>query len=222
MDKRKWEAYLAIHKKAETGGRGVDTEPVETFFHYVEKVKEIMPPDKYPKLLEVGAGAGDETKAFMDAGYEVTGITFGIDNIKYAKEKYGITLLEIDMHDLPPFWKNTFDGAIVIHTLEHALAPIVVIGELYFVLKDYGRVYVAVPDPNAEQSKVIWHTSLLYPEQVKYYFEYWGFKTIRSGETHGRQGWDKYEFAFEKLPPGHPDFKNWGYLQHIYRRLERL
>jgi len=96
----KFEAYLAIQKKAETGGRGVDEEPVETFLHYVEKIKQIMPPGKYPYILEIGAGSGSETKALMDAGYKVTGITFGKDNIRYAKENYDIDLIEMDMHNL--------------------------------------------------------------------------------------------------------------------------
>lgn len=212
---RKFNAYLAIQKKAETGGKGLDIEPIETFQHYVEKVKQYMPPEKYPKMLEIGAGAGVETKAFMDAGYDVTGITFGIDNIRYAKEKYNITLFEMDMHDLK-FPAETFDCAVMIHTFEHALAPHMVVGELRYVLKDWGRVYIVVPDPNRKDMKTIWHTNLLYPEQIIDIFKYWGFRLVNAKSLKGR---DCYEFVFEKLPNDHPDFQhNWGYIKHIYGR----
>jgi len=212
---RKFEAYLAIQKKAETGGRGVDEEPVETFTHYVEKIKQIMPPDKYPRILEIGAGSGSETKALMDAGYDVTGITFGKDNIRYAKEKHGIDLLEMDMHNLE-FPEGFFDGVAIIHTFEHALAPHMVVGEIRYVLKNGGRVYLVVPDA---KEKTIWHTNLLYPDQIKALFEYWGFRDLKETELKNRDGWSEWEFAFEKLPNDHPSFKhNWGYIQHIYRR----
>jgi SAM-dependent methyltransferase len=215
---RKFDAYLAIQKKAETGGKGVDEEPLETFTHYIEKIKAAMPPDKYPFILEVGAGAGDETKALMDAGYRVVGITFGEDNIKRAEEKYGIKLLEMDMHNLQ-FPEKYFDGAVIIHTFEHALAPHMVVGELRYVLRDGGRVYVAVPDPDAEHVKTVWHTNLLNKEQIIEIFRYWGFREISGGELQGKCDRDKYEFVFEKLPDDHPDFRHkWGYIQHIYRR----
>jgi len=216
---KKLEAYLAIQKKAETGGRGVDEEPVETFQHYVEKIKQIMPPDKYPYILEIGAGAGSETKALMDAGYKVTGITFGKDNIRYAKENYDIDLIEMDMHNLE-LPEGIFDGVVMIHTFEHALAPHMVVGEIRYVLKDGGRVYLVVPDI---KEQTIWHTNLLYPDQIVAMFKFWGFKDLKQTELKSRSGGDKWEFAFEKLPSNHPDFQhNWGYIQHIYKRRAEL
>ena len=208
---KKWEAYLAIQKKAETGGKGLDTHPPETFIPYVEKMKKFMPPEKYPHILEVGAGAGDETKAIMDAGYKVTGITFGEENIQHAKEEYGIDLLEMDMHNLL-FPEGIFDGAVIIHTFEHALAPHLVVGELRYVLRDGARVYLVVPDPRSE--KTIWHTNLLTKRQIIDIFKYWGFKLIH---------YENHEYIFEKLPNNHPDFKhNWGYIRHIYHRRRQL
>ena len=204
----KFDSYLAIQKKAETGGRGTDYEPVEQFLHYVEKNRKIMPPEEYPNILEIGAGAGSETKAFMDSGYKVTGITFGEDNIRYAKENYDIDLTEMDMHSLN-FPEGFFDGIVCIHTFEHALAPNMVIGEMRYVLRDGGRVYIPVPDV---ELKSIWHTNLLYPDQIVSMFKYWGFKEVKSEAIA-----DKWEFAFEKLPDDHPDFEHdWGYLRHIY------
>jgi len=85
-----------------------------------------------------------------------------------------------------------------------------VIGEIRYVLKDGGRVYLVVPDV---KEQTIWHTNLLYPDQIVALFEFWGFRDLKQSELKSRSGWDKWEFAFEKLPNDHPDFQhNWGYI----------
>lgn len=212
---QKWEAYLAIQKKAETEGRGLDKQPPQATQHYIQEIVKHIPPEKYPKLLDIGAGTGEETKALVDAGYQVIGITFGKDNIAYAQRDFKVKLLEMDMHNLT-LSPKLFDAVIMIHTFEHALAPHIVIGETRYVLRDGGRVYLAVPDPDKLESKTIWHTNLLNRKQIIDLFKYWGFKLLGSTESEAREKW---EFIFEKLPDNHPDFKhNWGYIQHIYQR----
>ena len=213
-----WRAHLSVAYKDETQGKGTDDEPVETFEHYVEKIKSAMPIGEFNNILNIGAGCGAETYLLQKQGYNVVGITLGADNVRYAKEKFNIDLLEQEMHFLN-FPESFFDGVVLIHTFEHSYAPLVLIGEIYFVLRDYGRVYVAVPDPEAEHSDTIWHVNLLTRKQIIRLFNYWGFRLIDTSNFEGtRQGWDKYEFVFEKLPPGHEDFKNWGYLKHVYER----
>jgi len=218
----KWKTYLAISYKIESDGRGADIAPEGEFTHYIDKMKNIMPPNKYPKLLDIGAAAGQETKALIDAGYHVVGITIGKDNIAYAEEKFGIKLLEMEMHDLH-FCEGQFDGATVLHTFEHCFAPLIFLGELYFVLKDWARVFVVMPDPELEMTHTIWHTNLLPPEVTKYFWSYWGFKLLEFDDTMTtRKGWDKYLFVFDKLPKNHSEFKMWGYLQHIYNLRKKL
>ena len=204
---RKFQAYLAIQRKAETGGRGIDHPDEAAVERYVRRCLEFMPPEDYPRLLDVGAGDGYETKRLMDVGYEVVGITLGEDNVRTALERYGVHLNAIDMHNLP-FPEGYFDCAVVCHTLEHALAPHMVVGELRWVLRDGGRVYVVVPDPTRPEMKTVWHLSLMTREQVVDLFRYWGFRLVWS---------EGYEFVFEKLPADHPDFRHqWGYLKHVY------
>ena len=79
---KKWDALLNIARKAETGGRGVDESSPEVFIPFVETFKQYAPPEEYPRILDIGAGCGAETKVLMDAGYDVVGITFGEDNIR--------------------------------------------------------------------------------------------------------------------------------------------
>jgi len=211
--------YEGISYKVESKGKGDDHEPnLSVFENYTTRMSKWMPPEKYHVMLDLGAGAGDETHILKKAGYHVVGTTIGEDNLRIAREKYGIRLRIMDMHNIM-FDKDSFDCAVLLHIFEHSFAPLIVVGELYRVLKPGGRVYVVTPPPDAEHSICIWHTNLLPPEEYIKQFEYWGFKCVHHQPITGRSVWDNHEFVFEKLPPGDPEFKYWNYLHHIYERL---
>jgi len=204
----KWERLLSVSKKVETGGKGVDLAKPENFKHFVEILLKYCPPNQYPRVLDIGAGCGAETKALKDAGYQVIGITFGEDNIKYAKSTYGLDLIEMDMHNLQ-FPEGYFDLVFVIQTFEHALSPWMLILEIRRVLRDGGRVFIEVPDPDDEEMlKIIWHTSVLYPNQIKALFWKAGFKEVADLNKKHRLA-----FLFEKIPDG--KFEMWGYVKYM-------
>lgn len=207
----KWDSLLNIARKLESEERGVDESRKETFIPFVETFSKYAPPNSYPNILNIGAGCGAETAVLREKGYDALGITFGKDNIKYAKEKFGIDLLEMDMHNLQ-FPDRFFDGAFMIQTFEHAFSPWLLIIELRRVLKDGGMVFLDVPDPDDEAMlKTIWHTSVLYSNQIKALFWKAGFKEVADlSQKH------RLAFLFAKIPDG--QFEMWGYIQHIYRR----
>jgi len=204
----KWNRLLNVARKAETCGKGVDESPLESFVPFAETFTHYCPPNKYHTILDIGAGCGSETNVLSDKGFKVVGITFGEDNIKYAKEKYGIDLLEMDMHNLQ-FPDNFFDGAFMIQTFEHTLSPWLFIIELRRVLRDGARVFLDVPDPDDEEMlKTIWHTSVLYPNQIKALFLKAGFKEVVDlSQKH------RLAFLLEKIPDN--QFEMWGYIKHI-------
>jgi len=204
----KWNRLLNVARKVETCGKGVDESPLESFVPFAETFAHHCPPDKYHTILDIGAGCGSQTKVLSDKGFKVVGITFGEDNIQYAKEKYGIDLLEMDMHNLQ-FPDNFFDGAFLIQTFEHAFSPWLFIIELRRILRDGGRVFIDVPDPDdGEMLKTIWHPSVLYPNQIKALFWKAGFKEVVDlSQKH------RLAFLFEKIPDN--QFEMWGYIKHI-------
>ncbi|KPV62502.1 MAG: hypothetical protein AOA66_1319 [Candidatus Bathyarchaeota archaeon BA2] len=213
---KKWDAYLAIAKKVESGGRGDDYAPPENLSWLVDLFAKYIPPAIYPSILSVGAGAGSEVYLLNKKGYKAVGITLGIDNISRAKREFDIHLIEMDMHNLF-FPEKTFDGAVMIQVFEHALSWYALLGELYFVLRDGGRVMVNVPLPTCEEIKTIWHTNLLYPEQVEHCFNVWGFKIIEIEENKNRG-----LLFFEKLPENHTDWKMYSYIRHVIRLRREL
>jgi SAM-dependent methyltransferase len=203
-----WDAYMCIAHKIETHGMNVDHAPVESYQKWVELLHEHAHPDEYPKLLDIGAGCGAEARAFRDAGYEVTAIGLGKENIEHALEVHNVYIHEMDMHHLSFYPFEIYDLAILIQTFEHALAPFVVVGEVFNALKPGGRVLIDIPGPQREDMHTIWHTNLMFPCQVNSLFELWGFKRIY-------QSTEGFTMIFEKRPV--EEIEKWGYLQYIVK-----
>lgn len=228
MDTQRWHAYQSVNRKIETQGKGVDkvcedipSAQVAVFKRtYVDTLVKVAPPDLYPNIIDIGAGNGAETQALIEAGYNATGIGFGEENISYAKKEFNLNLIELDMHDLSTQWhKETFNGALLCHTFEHSISPFIFLGELYHVLKIGAKVLVDVPSIQDIDMRTIWHTNLLYPDQIKYYFQYWGFQW-QPMAIEIQRSQNAYQFLFEKLSPDHPEFKhNYGYLHWILDQL---
>ena len=136
-----------------------------------------LPPDKYGKILEIGAGAGQDMNILSFWEYKVDGIDMLDVNIEYAKKHFGLEIHKMDMHNLE-FKDGEFDGILTIQTFEHALSPFIVASEMHRVLRHGGRVFLDTPDANDEGMRQIWHPSLLYPMQIIGLFKNLGFKVV--------------------------------------------
>jgi len=143
----------------------------------LEAFTEYLPLDRYPHVLEIGAGAGIDMKVLMNKGYKVTGIGFGYENKRYAGNELGIELIQMDMHVLN-FKDETFDGILSIQTFEHSLSPFIVASEISRVLKPGGRALIDTPDPDDEAMWSLHHPTLLYPMQLRRLFSLVNLKVI--------------------------------------------
>jgi SAM-dependent methyltransferase len=116
--------------------------------HTVDTMKficDLIPPSEFPKMLNIGAGEGLETKILKDLGYDVTGIIRGKPNLEFATRNYpDIKFVDTDMHDLP-FSCDSFDAIYMNQVFEHAFAPFIFLLELYCVLKEGGRMWLGLP-----------------------------------------------------------------------------
>lgn len=179
--------------------------------HTVEKMKfivDFIPPKVFPKMLDIGAGEGLETKVLADLGYDVVGIIRGKVNIEFAKTHFPeITFVECDMHDLP-FPSNSFDSAYLNQVFEHAYAPFIMLLELYCVLREGGRVWVAMPhfkeknDPSANPDINLithHHPNIICENLLSQMFEKTGFKVLYRGSVYGNSYFDNV-YLLEKQP----------------------
>lgn len=149
-------------------------------------ITEYIPPDKFPKLLNIGAGEGLETDILRQLDYDVIGLIHGNINLVYANNNFPLTkYIQSDMHDLP-FPSNSFDAIYTNHTFEHSFAPFIQLLEMYSILRENGRVWIAMPefkeyndptigDPNKLNHH---HPNIICYNLLKQMFESTGFKII--------------------------------------------
>jgi hypothetical protein len=222
MRHEKWEAYLSICRKVETGGRNADgcEDPAIIAEHqgFVDHFKRYLPPQIGGRPAKILApGAISEALLLAAAGYEVHALVLGPDNVKWLEERKHrlprpelLIARELDVHDLD-YPARFFDGYFTVQVHEHLIAPLIHIGEVRYCSKDGAVLFVDACGTTNEACKMIWHTNLVPEKTVLEQWEFWGFEPIWRG-PHGDQ---RPQFIFKMLPMDHPKFKNSGYLQHV-------
>lgn len=144
-------------------------------------ILEYMPPSSYPRALDLGCGAG-EAEGLRRLGYQVTGLTLGPLNVRFSEEKFGLKLVYGDMHDLP-FPAESFDCVVTKHSFEHCFAPILVVIEIWYVLRTGGRWMLYQPNANNDVGFDWGHPTILTARQREALFTKFGFKLLRNNDV---------------------------------------
>lgn len=214
----KWETYLAISRKIETGGRNSDANSDNAIDAqhqgFVDRFKEHLA----PPARVLAPGAMSEALLLAEAGYEVHSLVLGPDNVTWLKDravrltgKGSVHVYEADAHDLD-FPSGFFQGYFSVQFHEHLLAPLIHIGEVRYCLDAQGVVFVDAAGHH-ESMKMIWHTNLVPEQVVLEQWEYWGFEELWRGPN----GDQRPQFILRARPFLDPAFKNAGYLQWAMR-----
>ncbi|NCC99931.1 MAG: class I SAM-dependent methyltransferase [Bacteroidia bacterium] len=109
-------------------------------------IKEIMPCQEYPALLDVGCGPGLYAERFYQAGYQVTGIDYSSRSIEYAKssaKRKGLDIAYVCQDYLRMDYENTFDCATFIYCDYGALSTAnrgLILQNIYRGLKKGGKL----------------------------------------------------------------------------------
>lgn len=108
------------------------------------KVFRIAKQRKHKSLLELGAGAGNDSKYFYDCGLRVTSTDLSDEMIKLCKEK-GLDSKVMDFYDLG-FHDEFFESAYAINSILHVPKDDInsVLKEINRVLKPGGVFYMGV------------------------------------------------------------------------------
>lgn len=97
-------------------------------------------------ILDVGCGAGDNARALIARGATVHGVTASADELAIAADVMArVTLADVESWNAD-YTPASFDAILLSHVLEHLVDPRRVIARLLPLLRDGGRMYVAVPN----------------------------------------------------------------------------
>lgn len=114
----------------------------------VEKVTGV----KKANLLDAGSGTGSFAAEMKNAGWQVTGLEPDADARRVAEKVNGIKLLHADeLFNLSP---GSFDAITLWHVLEHVHALSSYLKQFKILLKENGKLIIAVPNYNSLDATV--------------------------------------------------------------------
>ena len=103
-------------------------------------------------LLDVGSGVGTFVHIMKQAGWQVTGLEPDAGARKVAAQVYNTTLTDItQFYDLPA---ASFDAITLWHVLEHVHELQQYIQQLKTLLKENGKLFIAVPNYRSKDAAV--------------------------------------------------------------------
>ena len=155
-------------------------EPEETFRHNKMHQKfslsfwEELPKD-FTTILDVGCNDGWMCKVFKENGKKPIGIN---DFLYPTDSKFitdnGLDIRIMDMHALD-FQSEAFDAIWLRHSLEHSIAPLIVLSECHRVLKVGGYVFIALPPVPNPPGRYPGHYNIIPDYQLEYFLKIYRF-----------------------------------------------
>ena len=120
-------------------------------------VKQYIDPlnlKKDSKILDLGCGPGYFLDEMKKREYtDVTGVTLSPGDIKICEDK-GHTIKKYDLSFIPQsegYYDESVDFIFLRHALEHSPYPIFSLMEYNRILKQFGKIYIEVPQPDCDR-----------------------------------------------------------------------
>jgi ubiquinone/menaquinone biosynthesis C-methylase UbiE len=166
-------------------------------------VKQYIDPLNIPKdakILDLGCGPGYFLDEMKKREYtDLTGVTLSPGDIKVCEDK-GHTIKKYDLSFLPQsegYYDESVDFLFLRHALEHSPYPIFSLMEYNRVLKQFGKIYIEVPQPGCERrhEQNLNHYSILGQDQLAALIVRTGFNIDR---------FENFEFDIEFPNPEDP------------------
>jgi 2-polyprenyl-3-methyl-5-hydroxy-6-metoxy-1,4-benzoquinol methylase len=112
---------------------------------------------KEGRILDLGCGTGSFVDVMKKRGWKVSGIEQDSDARKMAKELYSLDILPSS--DFKNLQYQSFDVITLWHVMEHIHDLHAYVEQLKTILKDNGKIFIAVPNYNssdADAYKLYW------------------------------------------------------------------
>ena len=120
-------------------------------------VKQYIDPlnlKKDSKILDLGCGPGYFLDEMKSRSYtDLTGVTLSPGDIKICEDK-GHIIKKYDLSFIPQsegYYDESVDFIFLRHALEHSPYPIFSLMEYNRILKQFGKIYIEVPQPDCDR-----------------------------------------------------------------------
>jgi SAM-dependent methyltransferase len=145
MNQERWDRYLHMRDEGakfsgdlDQGHRKYTLDDFKTWWGKI--AKRYM----FNKMLVVGCSDGSEVKYMTEKGFDAKGIDMDGRLFDTYPKEIRERLRVMDMHEIK-LNPGSFDIIYMCHTLEHALAPYIVLCQLNKVLRMGGLAYISMP-----------------------------------------------------------------------------
>ena len=101
------------------------------------------------RMLEVGCGHGLLLDEARRRGWEVTGLELSERSAAWARDNYGLEVLEQPLESLDPREDGSWDAVLMIDVLEHLEDPAGALARCRALLAPDGVICVVTPDPSS-------------------------------------------------------------------------
>lgn len=126
---------------------------------------------KQGNLLEIGCGTGEFLFLARESGWNVSGFEPSSIACAYAKQKFGLNLINTFWSPYYPGMSQVFDAVVFWHVLEHIPNPVTFLEEVKTVLKPSGLLFFSVPNQKSYKNTIYGNTCPIYTEP-DHFFHY--------------------------------------------------
>ena len=103
-------------------------------------------------ILEAGCGSGLFLRHLRDAGYAVEGAETSAADVRYARERIGLTVHAGALETLP-LEPERYDAVVMVYVLEHIPDPAATLARIRQLLKPGGWVVLGLPVMDSGQAR---------------------------------------------------------------------
>jgi SAM-dependent methyltransferase len=103
-------------------------------------------------VLEVGCGSGLFLRYLREAGYAVEGVETSKADVRYARERIGLTVFEGALETLPLAPRH-YDAVVMVNVLEHIPEPAATVARIHSLLRPGGWVVLVLPVIDSGQAR---------------------------------------------------------------------
>lgn len=157
-----------------TGEKHNDLEEREKTYGIIYQI--ILNSKKKGKILDIGAGTGFFLSKFKDFGWQIGGTELNREAIKYANNRYGVSLRAGDFLTFC-YKEKSFDVITLNGALEHLYDPTRALTKIHKLLKVGGMILFTVPNVESIGNRIFGRN--WFPWQPPRHLYHFSSKTVK-------------------------------------------